>query len=577
MLLTSMVCLRCAFYAKKFLNRQGTQLGVWVNAWSSQKRRMATNPYAKHTIKAQKQNERSRRNIIISSCTLGVATLGHWFYPPATLLALPLVAYQSWPIFHDAWQTLTQKRQIHPTLLDSTVVIYSLIGASPLAVALNSWLVTLRNTQSSTIQLAQWENLSQQYQVAPVNKDGSVVEHFQQEQGQVSEATSAANATLKESYQHEATYPRLETPTTDTRQSVTFYVQSGEVIPIDGAIVKGTAWINEQNIRGECKPVTKTVGDTVFANSLVLIGDIEMQGETDATHTLAAQIAQTLTDVAKQETFVDQEHNKRNKQITKGILGLGAITALMAGPNQAIALLNSRPGYGFDSISSTYMLKLLQKACQHGLLAKTDRIFRRIQQIDTFVFDWRVLRSLPNAAETLHWLRSQKQQTIYLVGDAQLQTVDQQRLYAAAAKKIAAEYGARQFFLAPKVCDQIAIIEQLQSEGRMICYVGDGIRQGALMQRAELSISIPTASKLHSKSIVADAADVMILNEELQGISKLYELAAQMKQELSSTYLLTLIPGLIAITGAMLFKTDLITSVLLNNFGAFAAMNKIEK
>jgi len=56
------------------------------------------------------------------------------------------------------------------------------------------------------------------------------------------------------------------------------------------------------------------------------------------------------------------------------------------------------------------------------------------------------------------------------------------------------------------------IIEQLQSEGRQFCYIGDGINNAIVLKQANISISLRSAS-----SVATDTAEVILY--EKNGLS----------------------------------------------------------
>ena len=56
-------------------------------------------------------------------------------------------------------------------------------------------------------------------------------------------------------------------------------VQTGEKISVDGVITKGEAYIDQSSITGEYMPVTKKVGENVFAGTIIKNGNITIEAE----------------------------------------------------------------------------------------------------------------------------------------------------------------------------------------------------------------------------------------------------------------------------------------------------------
>jgi Cd2+/Zn2+-exporting ATPase len=86
-------------------------------------------------------------------------------------------------------------------------------------------------------------------------------------------------------------------------------IKPGERVPLDGIITSGKTRINQAAITGESFPVSKTIGDEVYAGTLNQHGSIEIQATTTAQNTLLAKIAKTIEQAQAQraptQRFVD--------------------------------------------------------------------------------------------------------------------------------------------------------------------------------------------------------------------------------------------------------------------------------
>ena len=59
-----------------------------------------------------------------------------------------------------------------------------------------------------------------------------------------------------------------DVPVNDVPVGANIIVKPGELVPIDGLIIKGTGEFDESSLTGEARPVAKTVGDTVMSGSI---------------------------------------------------------------------------------------------------------------------------------------------------------------------------------------------------------------------------------------------------------------------------------------------------------------------
>jgi len=164
-------------------------------------------------------------------------------------------------------------------------------------------------------------------------------------------------------------------------------VHVGEIIPADGVIHSGSASIDQRILTGESQPIEKTVGDKVFATTLVLAGRIQILVTTVGKETLAANIGQVLNNTQNyKDTLM-----LRGKKIADGLLpielAIGAMTYFLLGPVPATAILWSGLGYRMIVLGPISVLNYLQILSRHGILIKDGRILESLRQVDTIVFD----------------------------------------------------------------------------------------------------------------------------------------------------------------------------------------------
>lgn len=74
------------------------------------------------------------------------------------------------------------------------------------------------------------------------------------------------------------------------------YLESGEIIPADGVIVRGSIGIDESSINGEAREVIKNVKDTILKGSVVLSGESIMRVTSVGINTIYGDIAKELND-----------------------------------------------------------------------------------------------------------------------------------------------------------------------------------------------------------------------------------------------------------------------------------------
>lgn len=118
-------------------------------------------------------------------------------------------------------------------------------------------------------------------------------------------------------------------PVEEMRIGDLLIVKPGQKIAMDGIVVKGSSFVNQSAITGESIPVTKTVGDEVFAGSLNGEGYLEVEITKRVEDTTLSRIIYLVEEAqagrAPSQAFVD----RFAKYYTPVILVLGILIAIV--------------------------------------------------------------------------------------------------------------------------------------------------------------------------------------------------------------------------------------------------------
>jgi len=110
-------------------------------------------------------------------------------------------------------------------------------------------------------------------------------------------------------------------------------------------------------------------------------------------------------------------------------------------------------------------------------------------------------------------------------------------------------------------------IRQLQQSGHTVCFVGDGINDAIALQQADVSVSMRGAT-----SLATDCAQIILMNQSLQKLDQLFDIAEDFNKNLDRTMRLSYIPGSILIAGVFLLNFGMPTALLLYSSGLAASM-----
>ncbi|MEM7534496.1 MAG: heavy metal translocating P-type ATPase [Chloroflexota bacterium] len=164
-------------------------------------------------------------------------------------------------------------------------------------------------------------------------------------------------------------------------------VMAGQMIPVDGTIRQGIASIDQHKLTGEGQPAEKTIGDGVFASTVVLSGRIIVEVEKTGQEMLTAQIGHTLNSTAEFNLSVKSRTEAFMDKGLPGLFALSAATLFFYGLDRALAVLWFLPGHRMFVVGPLTMLNYLYISSRQGILIKDGRSLEQLKDIDTIVFD----------------------------------------------------------------------------------------------------------------------------------------------------------------------------------------------
>jgi Cu2+-exporting ATPase len=127
-------------------------------------------------------------------------------------------------------------------------------------------------------------------------------------------------------------------------------------------------------------------------------------------------------------------------------------------------------------------------------------------------------------------------------------------------RSLAHELGIKHFFANTLPENKAQLIQQLQDEGRTVCFVGDGINDSIALKQANVSVSMRGAT-----TIATDTAKIVLMDGNLNQLVRLFDLSRDFERNMQTNLMMTIIPGVICIGGIFFFHFGLIAAVVLYN------------
>lgn len=134
-------------------------------------------------------------------------------------------------------------------------------------------------------------------------------------------------------------------------------------------------------------------------------------------------------------------------------------------------------------------------------------------------------------------------------------------------RKLAHTLGIDNYFANTLPENKARLVEQLQQEGRAVCFVGDGINDSIALKKANVSVSLRG-----STTVAMDTAQVVLMDTTLEQLPLLFKLAEEMKGNLQTTHTLAIVPSLAIWTGVFFFHLGILGAAMLFEFSLWAGI-----
>lgn len=301
------------------------------------------------------QKETGRWPLALPTLSLGLAMLSN---PVLTAINIPLMLYNGLPIFRRAWHVMRDEKRLNIDFLD-TLAIGASIGQNMMVTGgIIVWLIRLgdwiRDMTAAGSRKAIDELLEFQGKTAWRVIDGQVV-----------------------------AVPVHELVPGDLVQ-----IHHGELIPVDGTIVKGRAMVDQKMITGESLPVTRSEDEAAFAGTIVREGQIVVRADRIGLDTMAAQIARLVSEAPIGDTRMQNHAERFADRLVVPTLGLAVGTAAVTADfNRFLSLVIVDYGTGVRVSAPTAILSSMTYAARRGIIVKSGRHMEKLTEVDTVIFD----------------------------------------------------------------------------------------------------------------------------------------------------------------------------------------------
>ena len=344
-------------------------------------------------------------------------------------------------------------------------------------------------------------------------------------------------------------YRMEEVPISTIQIGDTIEVRAGEKIPVDGVVcaaesfmTSDAAYVDEAMISGEPTPTMKKAGDTVLAGTIPSQGKLRMRARQIGENTALAHIIRMVQEAQGSKAPVQRIVDRAAQVFVPTVAAIALLTfcvwwavggnaALPHAILSAVAVLVIACPCAMGLATPTALMVGIGKAAQKQILIKDASALENLHKIRAIVVDKTGTLTIPNPnidftrpsdipleeRETLKPNAKEAMAQLQSVGiEVYMMSGDKEE----AARYWAAEAGIRNYCSKVLPGDKQALVQQLQSEGKRVAMVGDGINDTQALALADVGIAIGRGT-----DVAMDVAQITLMGDDLMALPEAVRLS----------------------------------------------------
>ncbi len=327
-------------------------------------------------------------------------------------------------------------------------------------------------------------------------------------------------------------------------------VHAGEKIPVDGEVTWATsfmtidaAYIDESMITGEPTPAVKRVGDKVMAGTIPSQGKLRLRARQIGEETSLAQIIAIVQQAQSSKAPVQRLVDKAAGVFVPVVaiialvtfvlwVAIGGWNALPQAIMSAVAVLVVACPCAMGLATPTALMVGMGKAAEHQILIKDATALEQLRKVNALVTDKTGTLTIPNkkivdftAADKLE---PEQRESLKLNAPEAIEALHNQGIEVhllsgdkeEAVKYWASKAGIEHYQSGVLPVDKESLVKQLQSQGKTVAMMGDGINDTQALSLADVSIAIGTGT-----DVAMDVAQVTLMGDDLSNVPAAIELS----------------------------------------------------
>ena len=165
-------------------------------------------------------------------------------------------------------------------------------------------------------------------------------------------------------------------------------VRPGGRIPVDGMIVDGEASVDQSSITGESMPIDKTVGNIVYAGTIVSSGALSIEVEDVGDTTTLGKMIHLVEEAQSTQAPVQRIANRYAQFFAPVAIVIAGITWWITGePLRGVTMLVAICPCSLVLATPTAVVAAIGNTARNGVLVKHGTAMEQIGKVDVVAFD----------------------------------------------------------------------------------------------------------------------------------------------------------------------------------------------
>jgi heavy metal translocating P-type ATPase len=181
---------------------------------------------------------------------------------------------------------------------------------------------------------------------------------------------------------------RVRVPIDQVRAGDMVVAYPGDMIPVDGMVLRGRGFVDQRSMSGESMPAELGPGDQVYASTVVIEGKIYLRCQATGEETQVRRMVGLVRNAPLYET---RAQNYASAMADKLVLPIFATAGIALAAthelSRAVSVLIIDFATGVRIAAPTAVLTSMQRAARRGVLIKGGGALERLAATDAMIFD----------------------------------------------------------------------------------------------------------------------------------------------------------------------------------------------